>query len=475
MCFIIFSKHIKIHSTKIINFQPRQNLLNAASRVGEASTTVLHTIGEETEEDKETQVNDSTRAKKSFIYRKLNYCYDNFYQVFFGEKEKEYGDDFDVKVDGEDSDVDVKDIKYNDDGIYEDIDTRNWGQDVNVGLDVIQEESDSDYYRSLDYCNVIFKKDGQGTGQFNVGQCDDLDSILLNCEGYLEEKDKISKENLLKENMPKLYPKTIADKIYNFKKDFSNHDYVNINFNDNKNKNTDAKTKNQLLREEFFSQIDKNKTENHLNNIQKKIECHSIVNDITKTGPDVKVAGSLNMKLLNLDKYNRVLTTTETFVEKSEASFTKNELNKYKDDLETFIKKSEKYYTTENRERTTTVHQDNLNNTKTNKDNEPKTEIRIFYNPTFKSTGINKNKKGFCQFCCKKCPRTDEKCCSKCICLELELKEIWKDNWLNILCFIALLVMCFALLVQCFLPNGVCEHCNSTVSESGFDISSSSL
>ncbi|XP_045782666.1 talin-1 isoform X6 [Maniola jurtina] len=35
--------------------EPRQNLLNAASRVGEASTSVLHTIGEETEEDKETQ------------------------------------------------------------------------------------------------------------------------------------------------------------------------------------------------------------------------------------------------------------------------------------------------------------------------------------------------------------------------------------------------------------------------------------
>ncbi|XP_026736413.1 talin-1 isoform X1 [Trichoplusia ni] len=35
--------------------EPRQNLLNAASRVGEASTSVLHTIGEETEEHKETQ------------------------------------------------------------------------------------------------------------------------------------------------------------------------------------------------------------------------------------------------------------------------------------------------------------------------------------------------------------------------------------------------------------------------------------
>ncbi|KAG7312567.1 hypothetical protein JYU34_000866 [Plutella xylostella] len=35
--------------------KPRQNLLNAASKVGEASTGVLHTIGEETEEDKETQ------------------------------------------------------------------------------------------------------------------------------------------------------------------------------------------------------------------------------------------------------------------------------------------------------------------------------------------------------------------------------------------------------------------------------------
>ncbi|XP_037872864.1 talin-1 isoform X9 [Bombyx mori] len=35
--------------------EPRQNLLNAASRVGEASTSVLYTIGEETEEDKQTQ------------------------------------------------------------------------------------------------------------------------------------------------------------------------------------------------------------------------------------------------------------------------------------------------------------------------------------------------------------------------------------------------------------------------------------
>ncbi|XP_064292938.1 talin-1 isoform X2 [Plodia interpunctella] len=35
--------------------EPRQNLLNAASRVGEASTSVLHTIGKETEQDKETQ------------------------------------------------------------------------------------------------------------------------------------------------------------------------------------------------------------------------------------------------------------------------------------------------------------------------------------------------------------------------------------------------------------------------------------
>ncbi|XP_060808637.1 talin-1 [Amyelois transitella] len=35
--------------------EPRQNLLNAASRVGEASTSVLHTIGNETEHDKETQ------------------------------------------------------------------------------------------------------------------------------------------------------------------------------------------------------------------------------------------------------------------------------------------------------------------------------------------------------------------------------------------------------------------------------------
>lgn len=36
--------------------QPRQNLLNAASRVGEASHAVLYTIGEEDEADTELQV-----------------------------------------------------------------------------------------------------------------------------------------------------------------------------------------------------------------------------------------------------------------------------------------------------------------------------------------------------------------------------------------------------------------------------------
>lgn len=426
-----------------IKFQPRQNLLNAASRVGEASTSVLYTIGEETEQDKETQVTD---RKKSFLYRKLNYCYDNFYRVFFSDKEKEYDTNFD-------------NVKYDDDGIYEDIDTRHWN-----GLDVIQEESDSDYYRSLDYCNAFFRPGKPVTiddinqsrlKDDSPGKGSDYEAILNNCEGYLDgDKDVNVLENVEAvedvNESPKLYPKTVSDKIYNFKKDFSNHDYVNVNFDRVKN---DVRSKNELLREQFFADVDsKNKINEQINKQNgAKIECHSIRNDVTRKGPDVRVSGSLNMKLLNnLDKYNRVLTTTETFMEKAEASFTKNEINKrVKDDFETFIKKSEKYYTTESKDRKTTVEPSNA-------DQKGKTEIRIFYNPTFRNVG-NGFMKGFCQYCNRKCPRTDEKCCPKCVCLELELKTIWKENWLNILLFLALIVVFFAVLVQCFVSKDVCE------------------
>lgn len=394
---------------------------------------MLHTIGEETEEDKETQVFDPLRStKKSFLYRKLNYCYDNFYKVFFGEKDKEFGSDFE---------------KYDDDGIYEDIDTRNWG------LDVIQEESDSDYYRSLDYCNVTFDKLGEVKKEKDDSlKGSDFEAILENCEGYLQEKAEL---NNGKKDSPKLYPKTIQDKIYNFKKDFSNHDYVNVNFDkkssDYENVNLDRRTKNEILREQFFT--DKNVINAQINKIKDKtIECHSIRNDVTKTGPDVKVSGSLNMKLINLDKYNRVLTTTETFMENSEASFTKNEINK---DFETFVKRSEKYYTSENRERKTTVE--------LTKENKPKTEIRIIYNPTFKTT---RNMRGFCQYCKRKCPRTDEKCCPKCVCLENEIGVIWRENWLNILLFLAMIFAFIALAVQSFVSKDVCEK-NGTVVDDG--------
>lgn len=419
------------------------------------------------------------------MYRKLNYCYDNFYKAFF--KTVDYDSDF----------VDAEDKKYEDDGIYEDVDTsHNWGM-----LEAIQEESDSDYYRSLDYCNALFNK-GKVTLD-DKSDKSDFEAILSNCENYLEDKNK----NLDKDEQPKLYPKTISDKIYNFKKDFSNHDYVNVNFNDYENINLDRKTKNDILRQRFFLEVndinkvndnsvkvnngnafndknvsngngihvdnknifndknkfsdtfsnfnDKNQINDHYNRFNdKKIECHSIRNDVTKTGPDVKVSGSLNMKLLNLDKYNRVLTTTETFVEKAEASFTKNELHKKNSNLESFIKRSEKYYTTESRDRTTTVE---LNNAKETQ--QGKTEIRIFYNPTFKSTG-DKFIRGFCSFCRRRCPRTEEKCCPRCICLELELKTIWKENWLNILFFLSLIVVMLALLIQCFIPKDVCQGAN---------------
>ncbi|KAH9632862.1 hypothetical protein HF086_013649 [Spodoptera exigua] len=450
--------------------EPRQNLLNAASRVGEASTTVLYTIGEETEEDKETQVIDpdpKRNPKKSYLYRKLNYCYDNFYKVFFG---KDKDDSYDTDFENIDIGTGHKDVV--DDGIYEDVDTtRSWG------LDVIQEESDSDYYRSIDYCNMIFKNRLDKSKQDNING--DFESIVQNCEGYLDST-----------NSPKLYPKTIYDKIYNFKKDFSNHDYANVNFDknnidknnidkaniniDKSNLNIDKshyenvdfnrRTKNDILREQFFrtDNIDKNDINDKFNRYNgKKIECHSIVNDVTKSGPDVKVSGALNMKLLNLDKYNRVLTTTETFMETADASFTKNQISKLRHDgFENFVKKSERYYTTETGDRQTDI----LNNGEQKK---PKTEIRIFYNPTFKCTG--ENLKGFCKFCKRRCPRTEEKCCPKCECLELQLATVWKDNWLNILCLLSILFMLLALLIQCLMPNDVCEG-NTDVGEKCFEM-----
>lgn len=216
---------MKKYNNLYVYLQPRQNLLNAASRVGEASTSVLYTIGEETPQDKETQVIEERKTKKSYLYRKLNYCYENFYKVFFGKDKDDYGSDFDDKNNDSTINESLKfnDSKINDkydddDGIYEDVDVNDWNK-----LDVIHEESDSEYYRSLEYSNVKFKKPN------NI----DLEDILNNCEDYL------------KKDNPELHPKNITDKIYNFKKDFSNHDYANINFEV-------KKSKNDHLREQFF-------------------------------------------------------------------------------------------------------------------------------------------------------------------------------------------------------------------------------
>lgn len=470
-------------------FQPRQNLLNAASRVGEASTNVLSTIGEETEEDKETQVTEllhqsyeptdlKRNGKKSYLYRKLNYCYDNFYKVFFGrDRDDAYDSDF------ENVDIGNKEkAKLDDDGIYEDIDTsRQWG-----ALDVIQEESDSDYYRSVDYCDALAKRAPPRLDN-------DFESIVNNCEGYLDTAS------------PKLYPKTISDKIYNFKKDFSNHNYVNVNYDksintvsnykqnnvfdknninndkshtgidkarisidksnlniDKSNLKTDKsnhdyvnidfdrRTKNDILREKFFlsDNIDKNDINDQFNRSNgKKIECHSIVNDVTKSGHDVKVSGALNMKLFNPERYNRVLTTTQTFMETAEASFTKNEISKLRrDGFENFVKKSERYYTSETGDRQTDV----LNNSSSPKG---KTEIRIFYNPTFKSTGEG-TVRGFCRYCRRQCPRAADKCCARCQCAELAPAPgvLWRQHWLDVLLLAALLATLLALLLPCAAP-----------------------
>lgn len=446
---------------------------------------------------------------------------DNFYNAFFKSREfdSDFGDDNvdicnndlkacnGVKNDGNgfknDDNVSVYDecseFRSDDDSIYEDVDTsRHWGM-----LDVIQEESDSDYYRSVDYCNAIFKRNREvnenSDGNINKlnNKNDDIDTIIANCKGYLEGK-------------PKIYPKTISDKIYNLKKDFSAHDYVNVNFDakinndndqnhydnarirnekvnnhdgdinepvyeninfdkqDSPNINLDRRIKNDLLRQNFFlSNIDKNDIYDQFNKYDKKIECQSIRNDVIHNGPSTKVAGSLNMKILNrdkYDKYNRVLTTTETFMESAEASFTKHELSKQRgDNFENFVKKSEKYFTNESRDRQTKVE---LNS---NID-KGKTEIRIVYNPTFKVAG-DQYIRGYCLHCKKRCPRTDRKCCGKCECLELEFQLIWKENWLNILLILALIFVFIAVSVQCVFFKDSCERSNGTeVGDTCFEV-----
>lgn len=358
--------------------------------------------------------------------------------MFFGQRDKaDFGDDFDP--------VDDKAKTYDDEGLYEDVDVTNADWRL---LDVIHEETDSEYYKSLDYCNVKFQPDKFVTLDEIINQSknyqkemstQDINTVLENCKEYLDTDGK-----------PKLQPKeTIADKIYNFKKDFSSHEYANVDCHNYENVDFDRRTKNDLLRERFFLS---NQGDAKLNN-DKKIECHSIINDVTKSGPSVKVTGALNMKLLNnLDKYNRVLTTSETFMESAVASFTKTELTRMRgDDLENFVKRSEKYFTTESKERHTEV----LNNAMPT-DDKGKTEVRIFYNPTFRATG-KKIVRGFCQFCYKRCPRSDLKCCNRCVCLELELKNIWRENWLNILCVLGLLFMLVAVFVQYVWPTDQCD------------------
>lgn len=398
--------------------------------------------------------NDASYA--NFVYTKLNDCYEYFYKVFFGNDTR-YGTDFEVK-------------RYDDDGIYEDVDTsKAWG-----ALDVIQEETDSEYYRSLDYCENIFRKHPAKHTMSKQGEYED---ILVTCEGYLD-KDRSPGPDSPEIDL-KLYPKTIRDQIFNFKKDFTHHNYANIDYTkrDQTNVNLDRRTKNEILRKQFFlsNSTDKNDVNDKFNYVtdknvindkfnrlnDKKIECHSIKNDVTKKGADVNVSGALSMKLLNLDRYNRVLTTTETFMETAEASFTKKSLNIKRDDFESFVKRSENYYTSEHRDRHTDVYLNNETNPP-----KGKTEIRIVYNPTFLAT--ESNSKNLCHFCNKRCSRTSPKCCPDCVCVVVELRDIWKENWLNILLLLGLIFVLIAIFVQWLLKN---IGCDENTNEACFEMS----
>lgn len=348
--------------------------------MGEASTGVLHTIGEETDDEKETQVTSGDLYTPS-IYTDSG--------------------------------------KLEDDGIYEDVDTTDWKL-----LGVIQEESDSDYYRSVDYCNTYYRNKRQREH-----------SVY----------DTLDKTSLRADTPPKLQPKRVADKIYDFKKDFSNHHYANIDHE--KNSALDRRTKNEILRQKFFAEYNnvnkcnKNEFNDKINRLNEKKAGSQGWRDDAKTGDRDKAA--LNLKLFDLEKYNRVLTTTETYRETSEASFTSftsKTLNTKADHShsDTLTKRSETCTST----RRTDMDAGPLNNSAPTKG---QTEIRITYNPIL----MTSQKHGD-----ERCLPGDEAR------PKLQLTDVWREDWLNILLLLAFILIAAARFIDWLLKRVCSEDCH---------------
>lgn len=287
----------------------------------------------------------------------------------------DFGDDFEEMRFGKDGeerkfvykvnfgDFDPKNAKsFEEDDLYEDVDVNAWkGDDDSVvkrrnTLDVILEDGESDYYRNMDFSqernnentvlkNEILKGLDEGNVRFVRNKVpkivvDDfsVENVVENCTEYLEDANKVipAKERNIKiTKKNKVLTKTEKTSIFRTIKSKVKR-FVN--------KNCDPKG---------------------------QIECCCIKNDVLKSGSDMEVCGSLNIKVLNANlKDKHLVTKSEKSPVNIVGSFTKSDFvsrNGNKQCFEQFVKRSESYYGQNN-------------------ENKNITEVRIFYNPTFEAS-----------------------------------------------------------------------------------------
>lgn len=287
----------------------------------------------------------------------------------------DFGDDFEEMSFGKDGeerkfvykvnfgDFDPKNAKsFDEDDLYEDVDVNAWkGDDDSIvtrrkTLDVILEDGESDYYRNMDFSqeknteNTVLKDEilkglDEGNVRFVRNKIpkiviDDfsVENVLENCTEYLEGANKVTaakernvkttkKNTVLTKTEKTSIFRTIKSKVKRFV-----------------NKNCDPKG---------------------------QIECCCIKNDVLKSGSDVEVCGSLNIKVLNANlKDKHLVTKSEKSPGSIVGSFTKSDFvsrSGDKQSFERFVKRSESYYGQ-------------------NDENKNVTEVRIFYNPTFEAS-----------------------------------------------------------------------------------------
>lgn len=324
----------------------------------------------------------------------------------------DFGDDFEEMSfgkDGEDrkfvykvnfGDFDPKNAKsFEEDDLYEDVDVNAWkGGDDSVvkrrnTLDVILEDGESDYYRNMDFSqesnnenkvlkDEILKGVDEGNVRFVRNKVpkiviDDfsIENVLENCTEYLEDEKKVAPAK--EKNVKTTKKNTVSTK-------------------------TEKTSIFRTIRSKVKRFVNKNCDP------KGQIECCCIKNNVSKSGSDVEVCGSLNIKVLNANlKDKHLVTKSEKSPGSIVGSFTKSDFvshNGNKQSFERFVKRSESYYGQ-------------------NDANKNVTEVRIFYNPTFEASQGNfkKSNASYASF-----PYHDMNV--------FNYEEYLQENWVYILC-----------------------------------------